>query len=64
MSLLRRGSATAIASSFLLERLLAGVLVDLLGIDTTTGILDSPSAYHLSQPMHFFVYVEELRPVL
>jgi hypothetical protein len=44
--------------------LLAGVLVDLLGMDTTIGILNSPSAYHLSRPMHHFVYVEEIRPVL
>ena len=58
------GSATATASSFRLERLLAGVLVDLLGMDTAIGILNSPSAYHLSRPMHFFVYVEKIRPVL
>jgi len=64
MSLLSRGSATAIASSFRLDRLLAGVLVDLLGMDTAIGILKSPSAYHLSRPMHFFVYVEDIRPVL
>ena len=64
ISLLSRGSATAIASSFRLERLLAGVLVDLLGMDTAIGILNSPSAYHLSRPMHFFVYVEKIRPVL
>jgi hypothetical protein len=64
ISLLTRGSATAIASNFRLDRLLAGVLVDLLGMDTTIGILNSPSAYHLSRPMHHFVYVEEIRPVL
>jgi len=64
MSLLSRGSATAIESSFRLDRLLAGVLVDLLGMDTEIGILNSPSAYHLSWPMHFFVYVGKIRPVL
>ena len=64
ISLLSRGSATAIASSFRLDRLLAAVLVDLLGMDTAIGILNSPSAYHLSQPMHFFVYVYKIRPVL
>ena len=64
ISLLTRGSATAIASNFRLDKLLADVLVDLLGMDTAIGILTSPSAYHLSRPMHFFVYVEEIRPVL
>ena len=54
----------AMASSFRLDRLLADVLVDLLGMDTAIGILNSLSAYHLSRPMHFFVYVEEIRPVL
>ena len=52
------------ASSFRLDRLLADVLVDLLGMDTAIGILNSLSAYHLSRPMHFFVYVEKIRPVL
>ena len=64
ISLLSRGSATAMASSFRLDRLLADVLVDLLGMDTAIGILNSLSAYHLSRPMTFFVYVEEIRPVL
>lgn len=52
------------ASSFRLDRLLADVLVDLFGMDIVIGILTSPSAYHLSRPMHLFVYVEEIRPVL
>ena len=64
ISLLSRGSAIAMASSFRLDRLLADVLVDLLGMDTAIGILNSLSAYHLSRPMHFFVYVEKIRPVL
>ncbi len=32
----------AIASSFLLERLLAGVFVDLFGIETAIGMLNLP----------------------
>jgi len=64
MSLLSRGSATAIESSFPLDRSLAGDLVDLLRMDTAIGILNSLSAYHLSWPMHSFVYVEKIRPVL
>jgi hypothetical protein len=52
MLLFERVSVTAIASSFRLDKVLAGVPVDRVGMDTVIGIFFSPSAHHLSQPMH------------